>query len=655
MQQQELFDGKYKILKTLGTGGTSSVFLAENVRLGTLWAIKEIHKQKGQAIHFLTEPHVLKNLRHPALPRIFDIIENEEYLYLIQDYIEGVPLDMYIQQAGTVPEKQLVQWALDICDVYIYLHGQRPHPIIYRDMKPGNLIVDHEGFIKLIDFGIAREFKTDSPNDTVCLGTRGYAAPEQYGTSQTDPRSDVYSLGVTLYHALTGIGPNDPPYELPPLQDQKSIWSADLARIIDKAMKGNPSQRFQTAAEMHGALSQIGTTASPDKKLADSRIIQKGAAIGLGIVGFLFVMGGSKALIFTALSDTAAKTKGFLELIPGLLLCGLGIWLWAGGLPKIRNVGEGDALELDGKGRLKTPLQKSMAFFSPLSTGKTELASSTAVALGKMGKRVILLDLDHETCGSVYNFPVDPGEQFENYYKYRLMVRKVKGYLDGKDQEISNDELTQMALHREGNLLIYSGSQEIYLGEEPLVVKRLFQESFEPALLSAGMPRTQIDTVQETLRVSNKNLDHQVFRYLMRRFRTMADVVILDVGKNTPPELLNEIVGLEGTSKYLVTTENLRDLNAIPHLQRLQRDVDYEDWVIVINQCLPQPRVKDREIVGYFSNPELDWMKFRIRKILRVPYLEGLWNLKWNRKNPYGSCKAFDAAITEIIAAAKIG
>lgn len=257
MHQQQLFDGKYKILKTLGTGGTSSVFLAENVRLGTLWAIKEIQKQKNQAIHFLTEPHVLKNLRHPAMPRIFDIIENEEFLYLIQDYIEGMTLETIIIRDGPIPEQKLIDWAIDICDVYIYLHGQSPNPIIYRDMKPGNLIIDESGSIKLIDFGIAREFKTDSPNDTVCLGTRGYAAPEQYGTSQTDPRSDIYSLGVTLYHALTGNGPNDPPYDLMPLTEWEGVWSRAFGRVIDTAMKNDPGQRFQSASEMRKALINV--------------------------------------------------------------------------------------------------------------------------------------------------------------------------------------------------------------------------------------------------------------------------------------------------------------------------------------------------------------------------------------------------------------
>ncbi len=252
-----LFDGKYRIIRTLGTGGSGSVFLAENVRLGTLWAIKEIRKYPGEKMPLLTEPHVLKNLRHPALPRIFDIIENSETFHIVQDYIEGQTLEDIILHEGPVAEKKLVDWGLEVCDVYRYLHEQKPNPIIYRDMKPQNLIVDLNGRIRLIDFGIAREFKVTATNDTLCLGTRGYAAPEQYGTCQTDVRSDLYSLGVTLYHALTGIGPNDAPYEKTLLAECEGPWSIAFARIIDKATKLDPAQRFQKAEDMQKALEWI--------------------------------------------------------------------------------------------------------------------------------------------------------------------------------------------------------------------------------------------------------------------------------------------------------------------------------------------------------------------------------------------------------------
>lgn len=257
MDQQTLFDGKYRIIRPLGRGGSSSVFLAENVRLGTLWAIKEISKRQDVSAQFLAEPHVLKQLRHPALPRIFDIIENEAYLYLVQDYLEGDTLEDLIRRDGAIPERQLVQWALEICDVYTYLHNHQPHPIIYRDMKPGNLIVGPEGRIRLIDFGIARQYKAQAQNDTVCLGTRGYAAPEQYGGTQSSPRSDIYSLGVTLYHGLTGLGPGHPRFLQGALGSQEGPWDPGFGAIIDRAVRTDPAQRFQRAEDMAHALEQL--------------------------------------------------------------------------------------------------------------------------------------------------------------------------------------------------------------------------------------------------------------------------------------------------------------------------------------------------------------------------------------------------------------
>ncbi len=156
MNAEQLFDNKYKVIRVLGQGGMSKVFLAENIKLNTLWAIKEIKKDKNQHVDLLAEPNALKKLRHPSLPRIFDIIENEEYIYIVQDYIEGTDVSKLVMEHRTIEEDRVLKWAKQIADVFIYLHNLKPNPMIYRDMKPGNLIVDHDDNIKVIDFGIAR-------------------------------------------------------------------------------------------------------------------------------------------------------------------------------------------------------------------------------------------------------------------------------------------------------------------------------------------------------------------------------------------------------------------------------------------------------------------------------------------------------------------
>ncbi len=265
MNYNGLFDGKYRILRPLGQGGMSTVYLAENVKLGTLWAIKEINK--NSKIDILVEPNILKRLNHPALPRIFDIIEDDDSIYIIVDYIEGTSLDVELGKRGKYPEDKVIGFALEICDVLQYLHTQKPNPIIYRDMKPGNIILSKDGAIKLIDFGIAREYKEENSFDTVYIGTRGYAAPEQYGTGQTNERTDIYSLGVTLYHLVTGKSPNDPPYEIKSIRLFDSDLSEELDGIIIKCTRQDPEERYFNVTELVNDLKKAQAKGNKDNNI----------------------------------------------------------------------------------------------------------------------------------------------------------------------------------------------------------------------------------------------------------------------------------------------------------------------------------------------------------------------------------------------------
>lgn len=253
----ELFDGKYRILKMLGQGGMGRVYLAQNVKLGTLWAVKEIGKKTDSKINMLVEPNILKKLNHPALPRIFDIIEDESSLYVIVDYIEGTSLDKKLKDAGKFPEEIVLEWASQMCEVLDYLHSFKPNPIIYRDMKPANIILTNSGHIKLIDFGIAREYKSESENDTVYIGTKGYAAPEQYGIGQSNVTTDIYSFGVTLHHLLTGKSPVELPCEIKPVRFYNKDLSENVDNIITKCTKQEPSERYQSVKEIQVDINKI--------------------------------------------------------------------------------------------------------------------------------------------------------------------------------------------------------------------------------------------------------------------------------------------------------------------------------------------------------------------------------------------------------------
>lgn len=256
----QVIDDKYEILKLIGQGGMSRVYLAMDKRLNKQWAIKEIEKRakdKNNEIVIqsaIAEANLIKQLDHPAIVRIVDIIDNGDVIYIIEDYIEGETLSSVLETQGAQPQELVIEWAMQICEALEYLHTRKP-PIIYRDMKPANVMIKPDGNIKVIDFGIAREYKDQSLADTVSLGTKGYAAPEQFGgKGQTDARTDVYCLGVTLYHLLTGQNPCEPPYEIYPIRHWNPQLSAGLEAIIQKCTQLNPDDRYQSCAELLYAL-----------------------------------------------------------------------------------------------------------------------------------------------------------------------------------------------------------------------------------------------------------------------------------------------------------------------------------------------------------------------------------------------------------------
>lgn len=254
-----IIDGKYKILNVIGKGGMSVVYLAMNERANKQWAIKEIRKDGVQNYDvvkqgLVAETDILKRLSHPHLPSIIDVIDCDDTFLIVMDYIEGKPLIDALMREGAQPQEKVIEWAKQICDVLGYLHSRKP-PIIYRDMKPSNVMLKPDGNIMIIDFGTAREYKTESLADTTCLGTQGYAAPEQFGGhGQTDARTDIYCLGATLYHLLTGHNPCLPPYEMYPIRQWDPSLSSGLEEIILKCTQKNPEHRYQTCAELMYAL-----------------------------------------------------------------------------------------------------------------------------------------------------------------------------------------------------------------------------------------------------------------------------------------------------------------------------------------------------------------------------------------------------------------
>ncbi len=268
MQSGDFFNDRYLIEGILGQGGMGTVYLARNINTDTFWAIKEFNSQNGLDVDFMAEPNLLRKLEHPALPRLFDIVEQDGKLYMIFDYINGISLDKKLESEGRIASGIVIEWAIQLCKALEYLHGQEPNPIIYRDMKPSNIILTGNGTLKLIDFGIAREYKPNSSADTVFIGTRGYAAPEQYGTGQTGAASDIYSLGITLHQLLTGKNPAEPPYGLKPIRYYDDSLSPVLETIIEKCTCENTEDRYQSASELLAKLEELQNGGEMPRRIA---------------------------------------------------------------------------------------------------------------------------------------------------------------------------------------------------------------------------------------------------------------------------------------------------------------------------------------------------------------------------------------------------
>lgn len=254
LERGSVIDGKYEILKQIGKGGMSVVYLAMDLRLNKQWAVKVIQRKgigKNNEIVLNKVPddtELMKKLDHPAIPRIVDIIDREDdpQIYIVMDYIEGDSLDKIVSEYGAQSEEVVIDWAKQICDTLNYLHNQKP-PIIYRDMKPANLMLKPEGNLKIIDFGISREYKEQNLADTTVMGTRGYAPPE-LGSRQTDARSDIYSLGMTLHQLVTGVDPRKNDYV--PIRQWNPQLSEGFEYIINKCVQISPEDRYQNCNEL---------------------------------------------------------------------------------------------------------------------------------------------------------------------------------------------------------------------------------------------------------------------------------------------------------------------------------------------------------------------------------------------------------------------
>lgn len=273
-----IINGRYELLKLIGKGAITSVYLAMDKELNIPCAVKisklsSVNNSDFARESVSKEAQTIRLFNHPAIPKVIDIVEAPQYIAVVQEYVQGETLNDIIENFSPQPVERVIDWAKQVCDILSYLHSFNP-PYIHRDIKPSNLMLEPNGAIKLIDFGIMRAYNLNKTRDTCFLGTRGYAAPEQFaGCGQTDARTDIYCLGMTMYHLLTGLDPKKEGFFAVPLCQVNQKLPKGLEYIVEKCTQLDPINRYQSCAELKNDLNNYQNL--PPKQRLFSKLFNK--------------------------------------------------------------------------------------------------------------------------------------------------------------------------------------------------------------------------------------------------------------------------------------------------------------------------------------------------------------------------------------------
>ena len=284
---KKIFFHKYEVLKLIAEGGMGSVYLVKDLHLNKLAAVKVSKGRMNEAAlegSILQEKEVLKQLSHPALPQIIDFFEEEGNNFLVMEYVEGITLEQYLRKFGKVPPSQALKWGIELTEVLGYLHSQNP-PVIYRDLKPANIIVQPDGRLRMIDFGTAFTTTFQPEKEMFLMGTQEYSAPEQWKSRSVGKECDIFALGAVLHELLTGMHPSPCHMERRPVREYDRTIPRELENVIEVCLKKRPSDRYQSMEQVREALSGSG------KKRIRGRIFL-GMKKGIGILLWI-LMGAS--------------------------------------------------------------------------------------------------------------------------------------------------------------------------------------------------------------------------------------------------------------------------------------------------------------------------------------------------------------------------
>lgn len=268
----DLFLDKYQLLNKIHEGSVTQIFVIKENETNELFILKAIDKNN----EYVWDADAIKTINHPKIVKVIGVGETERYIYLIKEYINGITLEEYINKKGPLAEKDAIAIGIELCEILLYFHSLKPTPMIYRDLKPANLLISEDGIIKLIDLDSIRQYKQNSPKDTYYIGTEGFASPEQFGFSQTDMRTDIYTLGTTLFFLLTGQKPVNDKFKIKNVKSVKNDVSEMFNNIIEKCTMFNPEVRYQSVRELKKQLIYLSRNDSISKIMRlHSRISKK--------------------------------------------------------------------------------------------------------------------------------------------------------------------------------------------------------------------------------------------------------------------------------------------------------------------------------------------------------------------------------------------
>jgi outer membrane protein assembly factor BamB/tRNA A-37 threonylcarbamoyl transferase component Bud32 len=279
LQVNSVLQNRYKITGVLGVGGMGSVYQARDMHFPTVQryvAVKEMlnlaqdpNLREMTLKNFEREANILAELSHPSIPKIYDYFSNKDRAYLVMEYITGKDLEAIINSMPDfLPMDMVIKWAIELCDVLGYLHTHQPEPIIFRDIKPSNIMIDQQGKLRLIDFGIAKTFQLNQKG--TMIGTEGYSPPEQY-RGEASPAGDIYAFGATFHHVLTRRDPRlEPPFSFMerPISQFNPKVPPEFEAIVNRALAYEPADRYPSATAMKDAIENMGRAANAALRLA---------------------------------------------------------------------------------------------------------------------------------------------------------------------------------------------------------------------------------------------------------------------------------------------------------------------------------------------------------------------------------------------------